>query len=127
MDRIESSECVILLISDHYLRSKYCMYEATKVVLSLLKNDCRIIPIALGIGLENRELWNEYIRYWMKMSEAAAEDPQFAADEALYKSILDSINEFFLVATEHKFLSDSHDEPDSVLLSRIVSAVKEKR
>jgi len=127
MDRIESSEYVILLISDRYLRSKYCMYEATKVILSLLKNNCRIIPIALDIDLGNRAVWNEYIQYWIQMSEAAATDPSLATDEALYKGILDSIKEFFHAVTERKFLSAGSSEVDPVLLSRVVAAVKEKK
>lgn len=127
MDRIESVEYVILLISDNYLRSKYCMYEATKAILSLLKNNCKIIPIALDIDLGSKEVCDEYIRYWKQMSETASTDPLLVADEMLYKNILDSITEFFKVMTERKYLSSTLSEPDSVLLSRIVAAINEKR
>ena len=126
MDRVESSAYVVLLLSDHYLRSKYCMYEAVKVVLSLLKNNCRIIPIALDIDLANRDIWEAYVHYWEQMREAAGNDPLLAADALLYKDIRDSIREFFLAVTEHKFLSASSSEVDSVLLSRVVAAVTER-
>ena len=126
MDRIETSEYVVLLISDQYLRSKYCMYEATKAILSLLKNNCRIIPIALDIDLGNLDVRNKYIQYWKQMHETAINDPTYVAEAVLYQDILECITEFFHVVTEHKYLSATASGVDDVLLSRVVDAVKEK-
>ncbi len=67
--RIGRGECVILVISDEYLRSKHCMYELIEI-----DNNQNIRKRIFPIILEDAKIFDamdriEYITYWEKRIE----------------------------------------------------------
>lgn len=64
MDRIGRGDCVIVVISDKYLKSPNCMYELVEIAGNKQVED-RIFPIVLS----NADIYNftgqiQYIKYW---------------------------------------------------------------
>jgi serine/threonine protein kinase len=72
MERIGLGNCVIVIISDKYLRSPNCMFELVEIAEGKQFHD-RIFPIVLS----NAEIYDpvkrlEYVKYWeMKRGELA--------------------------------------------------------
>lgn len=67
--RIGMGQCVILIISDKYLRSEHCMYELTEVEKNKNLRD-RIFPVVLA----DAQIYNpidrlSYIKYWNEKIE----------------------------------------------------------
>lgn len=64
MQRIGSSKCVVVVISEKYLKSENCMYELVQIA----KNDAfydRIFPIVLGDANIYKPVQRiKYIQYW---------------------------------------------------------------
>jgi len=124
MDRVQFSKYVIVLISDRYLRSKNCMYEATKVVTGLSKKSCVVLPISIGLDLSDKTMWEDYIRYWNDKRERALADHLPAGEIAVYSSILESITEFLTAMVERKYEQiASLADVDDLLLQRLISQV----
>lgn len=69
MNRIASSKYVIVILSDSYLKSENCMYEAVKVVLALIKKQCMLLSIVVDVDISNEELWGYYEKYWFDKIE----------------------------------------------------------
>lgn len=62
--RIGRGKCVVLVVSDKYLRSEHCMYELVKVAENRLLAE-RIFPIVLRDARISRALDRlTYIKYW---------------------------------------------------------------
>jgi hypothetical protein len=72
MERIGQGNCVIVVISDKYLRSANCMFELVEVAENKELHD-RIFPIVLGDANIYDPLKRiEYVRFWeMKRAELA--------------------------------------------------------
>lgn len=69
MDKIGAADCIVVAISDKYLRSEYCMYELHKAFeqsksdLNLLKE--RIYPIRVeALQLDRPAILKSYIEHW---------------------------------------------------------------
>lgn len=73
MDRIGRGDCVILVISDKYLRSPNCMYELVEIAENKHFQD-RVFPIVLpDADIYNPVRRIQYIRHWEeKRTELAA-------------------------------------------------------
>lgn len=92
MHRIKTSDFVILVISDAYMKSRNCMYE----ILELLKNDYfkdRIFPIIIndhGLDIYSDKAISSYLSYWAKRyNELAEECREFSPEEKveLYETL----------------------------------------
>ncbi|MGI9547556.1 MAG: toll/interleukin-1 receptor domain-containing protein [Flavobacteriaceae bacterium] len=89
MERIGKSEGVVVVVSDKYLKSRYCMYELNELYNNEDFND-RIFPIVLGDAkIFSREERMEYEKYWKtkmleinkKIEEGGAEIAKALGDE----------------------------------------------
>lgn len=91
MERIGQGNCVILVISDKYLRSPNCMFELVEIAANNQLND-RIFPIVLA----DAEIYDpvkrlRYIKYWEKKRNALAKAMQ-GVDPANLQGIRDDID-----------------------------------
>ncbi|WP_414546025.1 toll/interleukin-1 receptor domain-containing protein [Nostoc sp. CCY0012] len=104
MQRLGKGKCVITVISDKYLKSRYCMFELTELIENG-KFQERIVPLVL----EDAKIYEpvdivEYIRFWeekleatdkaMKSVQLANLAPNIREDIELYSKITRTISEF---------------------------------
>ncbi len=91
MQEIGRGNYVILVISDKYLRSEYCMFEALEV-MKRKDYQQRIFPVVLSdANIYSRESQVKYIQYWQtKKEQLAALIGPNPADE--YSAMVDVAN-----------------------------------
>lgn len=111
MKRAAISDHVIVLISDMFLRSKYCMYEVLEL-LSSPKLDHQLIPIILpDANIDDTKKRIEIISYWNeKYEEINAQNLPLTAkvdtiieDAKHYRNISENIDDFFKKLIEKKY------------------------
>lgn len=137
MKRIGQGEYVVLIISDKYLRSEYCMFE----VLELLKNkdfNDRIFPIVL----EDADIYNpkkiiDYVNHWQKKYDSLNESIQDLKNMDNAGVIFDKLNLYSeirrVIATFSTIIGDmivinvedDIDESADQLLSVILKKVEQ--
>jgi len=104
MQRLGKGKCVVTVISDKYLKSRYCMFELTEFIENGRFKE-RIVPLVL----EDANIYEpveivEYIRFWEEKLEAVDEAmksvklanlaPNIREDIDLYSKITRTISEF---------------------------------
>ncbi|BAY66062.1 Miro domain protein [Calothrix brevissima NIES-22] len=104
MQRLGKGKCVVTVISDKYLKSKYCMFELTEFIENGNFQE-RIVPLVL----EDAEIYDvvdivKYIKFWEEQLEAADKAmksvklanlaPNIREDIDLYSKITRTISEF---------------------------------
>lgn len=108
MEGIRQQDYAVLIVSDSYLKSKNCMFEAMEMMKEREYVD-RIFPAVVEHGIYDPLVRAEYIRYWQQECdklEAAIRgvDPanavELAADLKRYKSIASSIGEFLSIVAD---------------------------
>ena len=72
MDRIGKAQGVVLVISDKYLRSKYCMYELTEIYDNA-DFDERIFPVILQSSFFQPDEQLKYKEYWKSETQQLEE------------------------------------------------------
>ncbi len=122
MDRIGQGDCVILVISDKYLRSPNCMYELVEIAANKHFQD-RVFPIVLP----DADIYNpvhriQYIKHWEEKRAELAEaiktlDPanlQGIREEIdLYDRIRDKVSGLTSILKDMNTLTpDMHSESD---------------
>src|SRR5688500_4156208 len=122
MERIGQGNCVIVVISDKYLRSPNCMFELVEIAEGKQFHD-RIFPIVLS----NAEIYNpvkrlDYVKYWeMKRGEFAqamkevepANLQGIREDMDLYDRIRDKVSGLTSILKDMNMLvSDMHRDSD---------------
>ena len=102
MKSIRQQDYAVLIVSDLYLKSKNCMFEATEVMKEQEYAD-RIFPAVVEHSIYDPLARVEYIKYWQqecdKLETAIKSmDPsstvELAADLRRYKNISSSMGEF---------------------------------
>ena len=93
MERIGRGHCVIVVISDKYLRSPNCMFELVEIADNKQFND-RIFPIVLS----DADIYDpvhrlEYVRYW-EAKRAELADAMRSVDPANLQGIRDDIDQY---------------------------------
>jgi hypothetical protein len=91
MERIGQGNCVIVVISDKYLRSPNCMFELVEIAENKQFND-RIFPVVLA----DADIYDPikrlgYVKYWEDKRNALAEAMR-AVDPANLQGIRDDID-----------------------------------
>lgn len=125
MNRIEHSQFVIIILSDSYLRSKNCMYEAVKALLVLVRKRCLLMTVSVGLDVANKTLWDEYERYWADKLKGAKGNQEPLHDIVMYQSILDSLREFLSIVIEHKYEKvECAADIDDVLITQIKEKIR---
>ena len=108
MEGIRQQDYAVLIVSDSYLKSKNCMFEATEMMKEREYVD-RIFPAVVEKGIYDPLVRAEYIRYWQQEGdklEAAIRglDPAYATglveDLKCYKSIASSVGEFLSIVAD---------------------------
>ncbi len=137
MKRIGQGNCVIVVISDKYLRSPNCMFELVEIEESKQFHD-RIFPIVLGdANIYDPIKRIEYVKYWETKREELAEaiktlDPanlQGIREEMdLYDRIRDKISGLTSILKDMNTLTpDMHRDADfSHLYESIEKRMKAK-
>ena len=74
MDELGDGHCIVVVLSDDYLRSEFCMYELSQIYLNHDFRE-RICPVLVSDfhGLKRREQ-DEYVRYWVNERDEAQQD-----------------------------------------------------
>lgn len=125
MDRVKESRYVVVLLSDEYLRSKYCMYEATKIISALLDRGCRLFVICIGVDPADGATYDKYLQYWTEVRDQARENGGSEGDIAAYSDIVDGLQMFLSAVNSVKYaVIQKLDQLDEVLLKQIVSMVE---
>lgn len=126
MNRVEESTYVVVIISDAYLRSPNCMYEAVKIVSALIRRQCLLLPIAVNQELADKEVLETYEKYWLEKLEAEKQNNGSAQSVVIYRDILDALREFLSMVIERKYEKVTGLEHlDSALLQRIAGKIKD--
>jgi hypothetical protein len=122
MERIGQGNCVIVVISDKYLRSPNCMFELVEIAEGKQFHD-RIFPIVLGdANIYDPIKRIEYVRYWeVKRAELAEAmktlDPAnlqgIRDDMDLYDRIRDKVSGLSSILKDMNTLTpDMHRDAD---------------
>ena len=108
MEGIRQQDYAVLIVSDSYLKSKNCMFEATEMMKEREYAD-RIFPAVVEKGIYDPLVRAGYISYWQQKCdelEAAVRglDPanavELAADLKRYKNIASSVSEFLSIVAD---------------------------
>jgi formylglycine-generating enzyme required for sulfatase activity len=136
MDRIGQGDCVILVISDKYLRSPNCMYELVEIAENRGFQD-RVFPIVL----QDADIYNpvrriQYIKHWEEKRAELAEaiktlDPAnlhgIREEIDLYDRIRDKVSGLTSILKDMNTLTpEMHSESDfDELYNAIEKRIKE--
>ena len=86
MNRIGRGKAVIMVVSDKYLRSEFCMYEAWEVYKNNNFNDRVFIAVLPDVDFSNNGI--NYISFWKKKSDEFGNMlNEFKDDPAAIKSL----------------------------------------
>lgn len=111
MQRTTKSDFVVILISDEFLRSEYCMYEMTEL-LNTHEFEKRILPVSLenAQALFNSKTRTVYYDYW-KQELATADkllhdylNADYVNQKKKIESICIQLDDFFLKLTDFHIL-----------------------
>ena len=120
MEQIGQSEGVVVVLSDAYLKSKYCMSELIQIYEN--KNfEERLFPIVLDDAkIFDVEGLLSYKNYWKKKIEALnmitkdMDDYETVRDDnKLFKQIHDSFDQIFKILPDMKLLVQKDAEASS--------------
>ncbi len=133
MNRIGKGKGIVLVVSDKYLKSPYCMYELLEIHRNLEFKE-RIFPIVMGDANIFEPLPRlQYLKYWRdKKDELDMAIKEFGADAItvigedykIYKRVFDNFGEVVNILKDINSLTpDMHRSSD---FEALVKAVKEK-
>jgi len=136
MERIGRGNCVIVVISDKYLRSPNCMFELVEIAEGKQFHD-RIFPVVLGdANIYDPIKRIEYVKYW-EVKRAELADAMRTLDPAnlqgirddmdLYDRIRDKVSGLTSILKDMNTLTpEMHQESDfSYLYDAIEKRLKE--
>jgi hypothetical protein len=137
MERIGQGNCVIVVVSDKYLRSHNCMFELVEIAENKQFQD-RIFPVVLAdADIYNPVKQLQYIKYW-EQQIAELKDSIKGVDPTnlqgiyeslnLYDRIRDNISKLIAILSDMNTLTpDMHRDTDfSALYDAIEKRMKEK-
>lgn len=108
MEGIRRQDYAVLIVSDSYLKSKNCLFEATEMMKEREYVD-RIFPAVVEHGIYDPLVRAEYISYWQQECDKLEAvirglDPanavELAADLKRYISIASSVGEFLSIVAD---------------------------
>lgn len=124
MREIGRGNYVIIVISDKYLRSEYCMFEAVEI-MKYRNLGQQIFPIILSdANIYSHEGKLGYIKYWKEqyeklkqmVEEVAGKEENFAMNEILgkFKEIAENVDDFIVFVSD-KLSIDAESNLDGFL------------
>jgi len=100
MERIGDGDCIVVVISDKYLRSKNCMFELVEILKNKEFAD-RIFPIILGDAkIYDASDRVDYVDHWEKEKARLNEKIRTLSDFSNLQSIQDELNDYSRFRTE---------------------------
>ena len=88
MKRIGWQKYIIVVVSDEYLKSEYCMFEFKEIMRNGKKFEERVFPIVLFTeDIYKQSNWKEYEKYWQREIRKLKTDLNGMDSERLSKSI----------------------------------------
>ncbi len=131
MNEIGTGKAVVLVISDKYLKSPYCMYELLEIYRNL-KFEERIFPIVLGDAKIFEPLPRlQYLKYWKeKKNELDTAISEFGADAITvigddyktFKKVFDNFGEVVNILKDINSLTpEMHKDDNYSILIKSVS------
>lgn len=125
MNRVEASEYVIVILSDSYLKSENCMYEAIKIVSALIKKECLLLPIVIDLDISKKQVQEKYVQYWLEKVEESKRSNDSIHDCVICQEILGSITEFLTMVVSCKYEEvTSLDDINEALFQKIKGKIK---
>jgi predicted Rossmann-fold nucleotide-binding protein len=132
MQEIGSGNYVIVVISDKYLKSEYCMFEAVEI-MKYKDYEQKIFPVLLeDADIYSKDGQFKYINYWKqqkhKIDQIINADLQLNADSAM-NSVADKIREIsqkidnFILFIADKLSIDPAKNFD-IFIEQLTSAIK---
>lgn len=101
--RMGAGQCIILVISDKYLRSKHCMYELSEIERNQQFSG-RIFPIVLSSAhIFTAKDRLEYVNYWNEQFESLNGTIRKSTDQSYLKSIHEELDQY-------KYIRDHFDQ-----------------
>ena len=104
MNRIGRGKAVIMVISDKYLKSEYCMYEAWQVYKNNNFNDRVFIAVLNDVDVSDDGI-NNYMTYWKRKKDALGNtlSDEFKDDLAAINSLVTKNKNLFFI---YLFIAD---------------------
>jgi hypothetical protein len=135
MNRIGSGKAVVVVISDKYLRSVYCMTEASRIFRGKEKSK-RIFVVVLEDPTEDLlAKRDEYKAYWLKLCQEILADPARMESGRFdnYLEILRFVEDFFIkiadkihMTVKYEKLADARTLPAYIdLITTLQQKLKE--
>ena len=122
MERIGDSRYVVALISENYLKSVYCMFEAAQIVNTLVNKGIVLLPISIGVDLNKEK--EHIIAYWNEQYKKHVINGNLPGYmERMYIEIVHCLPEFFDAVMAMKYEIINRDEVDPVMLNRIATKI----
>ncbi len=95
--RIGKGQCIILVVSNKYLRSKHCMYELVEIYKNL-SFEQRVFPVVLGDAL----IYDiadrlKYIKYWDETIDSLNEQIKDMSTQSSLRGIFEDFDEYKLI------------------------------
>lgn len=88
MKRIGWGKYIIVIVSDEYLISEYCMFEFKEIMHNSKRFEERLFPIVMADADIFKEInWKKYEKFWKDEIEKLKVDLKDMESERLYKSI----------------------------------------
>lgn len=110
MKSIRKQNYAVLIVSEAYLKSKNCMFEAVEVMKEQEYTD-RIFPVVVNTSIYEVHTRAQYIKYWKEEYEKlektldeldCADTVELAEEARQYKSIASSVSEFLSKISDKK-------------------------
>lgn len=114
MDKILSSDYIVMIISDSFLKSKYCLYEIVKITER--NNYSKTLLPLVTVSLE-KDCIDNYIKHWQKERQKLSCSSEEIKNSESYKRDLEIINKgisilpsFINEITQDKYLETYNEK-----------------
>jgi hypothetical protein len=119
MERIGWGKYVIVILSDEYLKSEYCMFELMGIIQNGEKLEDRIFPIVLNDADIFKEInRKKYDKYWKDEIISLKSDLSEMESEEIYKRI-DTISKYEKILKSIPLLMKFLDERNSMTVQKL--------
>ncbi len=94
MQRIGQGHAVVVVVSDDYLKSRYCMYELVEILENKHLKD-RIFPVVLpDAKVQDPGDSTDYVRYWQDKQDALDQNVKSLRSQANLQSQHTALNDY---------------------------------
>lgn len=126
MDKINNSRYTVVILSDSYLKSRNCMYEAINIINASKEKSCVLFTFVVDIDPTSEKTAIQYESYWKSKEEEERKLNASLSKISECQHIRENIRSFLNIVTSHKFerIIDSDDLSDT-LFDKMVKQLQE--